>query len=108
MFRIPPDYAIVIYAVGIQEGGEEEWEYLWTKAQKTQVASEAEIMMNALAYTQEPWLLWRFTLFIHIHSISKLSHPDGSGELPHTKIKNFPNPAEEGTQWGLHHYASPS
>lgn len=57
--RIPPDYAVVIYAVGVQQGGETEWNYLWEKAQNTRVASEAEIMMNALAYTQEPWLLWR-------------------------------------------------
>ena len=58
--RIPPDYAVVIYAVGIQQGGEREWNYLWERAQNTRVASEAEIMMNALAYTQEPWLLWRY------------------------------------------------
>lgn len=57
--RIPPDYAVVIYAVGVQQGGEKEWNHLWLKSQSTKVASEAEIMMNALAYTQEPWLLWR-------------------------------------------------
>lgn len=57
--RILPDYAEVIYAVGIQQGGEKEWDYLWESAQKTRVASEAEVMTTALAYTQEPWLLWR-------------------------------------------------
>ena len=58
-FRIPPDYAVVIYSVGIQQGGEKEWNHLWLKSKSTKVASEAEIMMNALAYSQEPWLLWR-------------------------------------------------
>ena len=59
IFRIPPDYAIVIYSVGVQQGGASAWDYLWQKSRTTRVASEAEIMMNALAYTQEPWLLWR-------------------------------------------------
>ncbi|ELU05065.1 hypothetical protein CAPTEDRAFT_184807 [Capitella teleta] len=58
--KILPDYAEVIYAVGIQEGGEKEWNHLWESAQKTRVASEAEVMTSALAYTQQPWLLWRY------------------------------------------------
>ena len=58
-FRIPPDYAEVIFSVGIQHGGEEEWDYLWQRAHETRVASESEIMMSALAATQKPWLLWR-------------------------------------------------
>jgi aminopeptidase N len=58
--RIPPDYSVVVYSVGVQEGGEKAWDHLWEKSKTTRVASEAEIMMNALAYTQEPWLLWRY------------------------------------------------
>jgi len=57
--RIPPDYAGVTYAVGIQQGGEEEWDYVWNKSMNTRVASEAEVMMNALAHTRHEWLLWR-------------------------------------------------
>ena len=58
-YRVRPDYAVVVYSVGIQQGGEDEWNFVWEKSRTTKVASEAEIMMNALAYTQEPWLLWR-------------------------------------------------
>ena len=56
---MPPDYAVVIYSIGIAQGGENAWNHLWTKSQNTKVASEAEIMMNGLAYAQDPWLLWR-------------------------------------------------
>ena len=57
--RISPDYAGVVYSVGIQQGGEKEWDFLWDKAKSTRVASETEVMMAALAHTNEPWLLWR-------------------------------------------------
>ena len=56
---VSADIAVVVYAVGIMEGNEEVWDYVWDQSRKTRVASEAEVMMNALAYTQEPWLLWR-------------------------------------------------
>ena len=62
--RIPPDFAAVIYAVGIQQGGEKEWDKLWEESQITRVASESELMMNALAYTQKPWLLWRYKILL--------------------------------------------
>ena len=56
---VSADIAVVVYAVGIMEGNEEVWDYVWEQSRQTRVASEAEVMMNALAYTQEPWLLWR-------------------------------------------------
>ena len=46
--------------MGIHHGGETEWDYLWQKAHETTVASQAEIMMRALAATQKTWLLWRY------------------------------------------------
>ena len=57
---VSADIAVVVYAVGIMEGNEEVWDYVWEQSRQTRVASEAEVMMNALAYTQEPWLLWRW------------------------------------------------
>ncbi|KAK2153436.1 hypothetical protein LSH36_297g02022 [Paralvinella palmiformis] len=58
--RISPDYAVVVYSVGIRHGGQAEWEYVWKKAKETKVASETEVMMSSLAHSQEPWLLWRY------------------------------------------------
>ncbi|KAL5019806.1 hypothetical protein ScPMuIL_002698 [Solemya velum] len=58
--QLPSDYAVIIYSVGIREGGVEEWDYLWKKSQSSHVASEKQLIMNALAQTQKPWLLWRY------------------------------------------------
>ena len=64
LHRIPPDYAVVVYSVGIAQGSEKEWNHVWEKSKTTKVASEAEIMMHALAFSQEPWLLWRYSVLL--------------------------------------------
>ncbi|XP_041356333.1 glutamyl aminopeptidase-like [Gigantopelta aegis] len=58
--RLPSDQAVLIYSVGVREGGAEEWDFLWEKAHSTSVASERAMMMESLAQTQKPWLLWRY------------------------------------------------
>ncbi|KAH9509723.1 hypothetical protein Btru_044338 [Bulinus truncatus] len=58
--RLPPDLSMVIYSVGIREGDSTEWDYVWSKKSGTMVASEENIMMESLVYTQKPWLLWRY------------------------------------------------
>jgi hypothetical protein len=58
--KIVPDYAGVVYSMGIQYGGEQEWDFLWNRTQSTVVVSEAETMLTALARTRQPWLLWRY------------------------------------------------
>lgn len=63
--RIPADYSVVVYSVGIQRGGEKEWDFMWDKVNKTRVTSEAEEMKRALAATPEPWLLWRYAIFFY-------------------------------------------
>ncbi|XP_046543779.1 glutamyl aminopeptidase-like [Haliotis rubra] len=58
------DLSVLIYSVGIREGGTDEWDFVWEKAQSTSVASERQIMMEALAQTQKPWLLWRYANWV--------------------------------------------
>nr|KAI8752240.1 glutamyl aminopeptidase-like [Biomphalaria glabrata] len=58
--RLPPDLSMVIYSVGIREGDSTEWDYVWNKKLSTTVASEENIMMESLVYTQKPSLLWRY------------------------------------------------
>ena len=58
-FRLPTDFSQVIYSVGIREGSVEEWDHVWTKSQESNVPAEREMMLEALAQTQKPWLLWR-------------------------------------------------
>ena len=50
----------MIYSVGIREGSVEEWDHVWTKSQESNVPAEREMMLEALAQTQKPWLLWRY------------------------------------------------
>ena len=55
----------MIYAVGIREGSVEEWDHVWTKSQESNVPAEREMMLEALAQTQKPWLLWRYVHIIY-------------------------------------------
>ncbi|PVD36556.1 hypothetical protein C0Q70_03541 [Pomacea canaliculata] len=59
--RPPPDLSLSVYSVGVREGGVKEWDFVWNKTQSTTVASEREMMMEALAQTQKSFLLWRFS-----------------------------------------------
>ncbi|XP_064645182.1 aminopeptidase N-like isoform X2 [Lineus longissimus] len=69
---IIPDYAFIVYSTGIKYGGQKEWDFLWEKAQSTKVVSEKETMMNALGYTREPWLLWRFAGWMLDRTVTRL------------------------------------
>ncbi|ESO98455.1 hypothetical protein LOTGIDRAFT_174264 [Lottia gigantea] len=62
--RLPTDFAMIIYSVGVREGGAEEWDFVWNKSQVTNVASERAMMMEALAQSQKPWLLWRYITWV--------------------------------------------
>ena len=67
--RLPTDFSQVIYAVGVREGSVEEWDHVWIKSQETQSPSEREMLLEALAHSQKPWLLWRYcihTLIRHL------------------------------------------
>lgn len=48
-----------MYAVGVREGNEDDWEYVLQQSRATRVVSDAEVMMAALCYTRHTWLLWR-------------------------------------------------
>ena len=72
--RVQADYAVVVYSVGVQEEGEEEWDFLWNKAKESRVASEVELMMEALAHTQHPWLLWRLVNKTNRRTVNLVGH----------------------------------
>nr|KAG5689090.1 hypothetical protein BaRGS_034747 [Batillaria attramentaria] len=60
----PADLSLPVYSVGVREGGVEEWDFVWNKSQSTKVASERDMMMEALAQTQKSFLLWRYIQWI--------------------------------------------
>jgi hypothetical protein len=57
---LPSQYSLVIYTVGVREGSVEEWDYVWNKSKSSNVDGEREMLMDALAQSQKPWLLWRY------------------------------------------------
>ncbi|KAJ8311423.1 hypothetical protein KUTeg_010778 [Tegillarca granosa] len=61
---VPTLYSMVVYSVGVREGSVEEWDHVWNKSLTTNVAAEREMLLEALAYTQKPWLLWRYANWI--------------------------------------------
>ncbi|XP_060074768.1 glutamyl aminopeptidase-like [Ylistrum balloti] len=60
----PSHFSLTIYSVGVREGSVEEWDHVWNRSQVSNVAAERQMLMEALAQTQKPWLLWRYANWI--------------------------------------------
>lgn len=56
---IPKDFRGIAYCVGVAEGGEEEWEFLWKRYIESNVASDKEKMLGGLTCSKDVWLLKR-------------------------------------------------
>ncbi|ESO02908.1 hypothetical protein HELRODRAFT_81167 [Helobdella robusta] len=70
--KIPTHYTFEIYSVGVMKGDEKEWDFVWDKVRKTLIASDVEYLMNALAYSQQQWLLWRYASYSLNNSLIKV------------------------------------
>ncbi|XP_030841204.1 aminopeptidase N-like [Strongylocentrotus purpuratus] len=57
---ISPNLKTTVYCYGIQEGGQEEWEFGWRKYKETLDAAEKSNWILALSYSQAPWILSRY------------------------------------------------
>lgn len=60
IFRVDQDVRFIVFCKGIEEGSEEEWNLLWSKYKQSNVASERQSILSALACTQKVWLLARY------------------------------------------------
>ncbi|XP_069101802.1 aminopeptidase N-like [Argopecten irradians] len=60
----PSHFSLTIYSVGVREGSVEEWDHVWNMSLASNVAAERQMLMEALAQTQKPWLLWRYANWI--------------------------------------------
>lgn len=56
---VDPDLKSLVYGVGIAEGGEEDWEFIWRRYLQSNDAYEKRLYLRALGQTKEPWLLNR-------------------------------------------------
>jgi len=57
---ISPDLRSVVYCSALINGGEDEWNFLWEQYQKTNVATDQVLILNALGCTTKPDLLNRY------------------------------------------------
>ncbi|XP_041459849.1 aminopeptidase N-like isoform X2 [Lytechinus variegatus] len=57
---ITPNLKTTVYCYGIQEGGQEEWDFGWKKYGDTNDAAEQNKWLYALACSQSPWILSRY------------------------------------------------
>ncbi|XP_066252705.1 aminopeptidase Ey [Euwallacea similis] len=57
---INPDLRQTVYCTAIGDGGQEEWEFAWSRYVNTNVASDKEILLNSLACSKDIWILSRY------------------------------------------------
>ena len=50
----------VVYCSAIANGDEAEWDFAWERYKYSKVASEKDLLLNALACSKQPWLLKRY------------------------------------------------
>lgn len=56
---IPSNLRALVYSIGVREGGEVEWNQVFCKYSTTHIASERRILLDALTYTRDPYLVQR-------------------------------------------------
>nr|XP_044251596.1 membrane alanyl aminopeptidase-like [Drosophila takahashii] len=56
---VPKDVRSIVYCAAIKYGSDEDWEFLWTRYQKSNVATETLSIIDALSCSREVWLLQR-------------------------------------------------
>lgn len=57
--RVPPDLKSSVYHFGIVTGGEKEWDFAYNQFKSTDVVSDKLILLQAMAGSQEPWIIER-------------------------------------------------
>lgn len=50
----------IVYCSAVRNGGQREWDFLWNRYQKSNVATEKSSILGALGCTKEVWLLSRY------------------------------------------------
>lgn len=56
---VDPDLKSLVYGVGIAEGGEDDWNFVWQKYLQSNDPYEKRLYMRALGRTNQLWLLNR-------------------------------------------------
>ncbi|VVC39573.1 Hypothetical protein CINCED_3A003208 [Cinara cedri] len=57
---LPRELKSIIYCQAIKNGGVDEWDFLWERYQRSNIASEKAKLLSALGCSSETWLLNRY------------------------------------------------
>ncbi|XP_068743782.1 glutamyl aminopeptidase-like [Montipora capricornis] len=57
---VPANLKQLVYHVGVLQGGETEWNFVYEQFTNTRVPSDKRILLYAMAGSQEPWIIKRF------------------------------------------------
>ncbi|ODN03435.1 Aminopeptidase N [Orchesella cincta] len=60
---IPTNFRRTIYCSAIKRGGQKEWDFLWQRYLKSNVASDKTTMLVSLSCSKDPWILNRYLLW---------------------------------------------
>ena len=66
--RIPSNFRSLVYSVGVKEGGAKEWNQAFEKYLTTHIASEKDILLDALTYTRNTQMIQRLVLSRVLHT----------------------------------------
>ncbi len=55
--KVPPDFRWIVYSAGVKFGKPDDWQFSWKMYNTTQVASERNLWLNALASSNDPYIL---------------------------------------------------
>lgn len=69
MNRVPVNIAPVVYCAAISEGTAQDWDFLWDKYKKADVAAEQVVILNALGCTKDPKLLKKYLDLIYSNEV---------------------------------------
>ena len=61
---VPANIRSHVYCTALAEGGLEEWEFVWSRFNQSNVESEKQKLLKALACTNKFWLLNRFAICV--------------------------------------------
>ncbi|EDX14831.1 aminopeptidase Ey [Drosophila simulans] len=57
---VPINVRSTVYCTSIKHGSDSDWEFLWTRYKKSNVAAEKRTILTALGCSREVWLLQRY------------------------------------------------
>ncbi|KAH8346459.1 hypothetical protein KR084_000853 [Drosophila pseudotakahashii] len=57
---VPIAFRSIVYCTSIEHGSDEDWEFLWTRYQKANVAIEKQTILDSLSCSLEVWQLQRY------------------------------------------------